>query len=140
MQPCASLDLRAWQRQVAVWFEPASLQALLLRSGTDTERIAIDWLSKGGKRWRPLLSLCVHQALRPSAAPAIPAPLIKLAVAVECFHKASLVHDDIEDEDASRYGEPTLHCQHGVAVALNVGDLLIGEGYRLIAASGASAE
>ena len=140
VQPCASLDLRAWQRQVAVWFEPASLQALLLRSGTDTEHIAIDWLSKGGKRWRPLLSLCVHQALRPSAALAIPEPLSRLAVAVECFHKASLVHDDIEDEDASRYGEPTLHCQHGVAVALNVGDLLIGEGYRLIAESGAAAE
>ena len=66
-------------------------------------------------------------------------PLIQLAVAVECFHKASLIHDDIEDEDASRYDAPTLHCQHGVAVALNVGDLLIGEGYRLIAECGASA-
>jgi len=29
----------------------------------------------------------------------------KLAVAVECFHKASLIHDDIEDDDAERYGE-----------------------------------
>ena len=36
-----------------------------------------------------------------------------------------------------RYGERTLHEEHGVAVALNVGDLLIGEGYRLIAESGA---
>jgi geranylgeranyl diphosphate synthase, type II len=59
---------------------------------------------------------------------------------VECFHKASLIHDDIEDEDATRYGEPTLHAEHGVAVALNVGDLLIGEGYRLLAAAGISAE
>lgn len=57
----------------------------------------------------------------------------KLAIAVECFHKASLIHDDIEDNDAQRYGEPALHTEHGVAIALNVGDLLIGEGYRLIA-------
>ena len=59
--------------------------------------------------------------------------LRKICVAVECFHKASLVHDDIEDDDALRYGEKTLHEQHGVPVALNVGDLLLGEGYRLIA-------
>ena len=37
-------------------------------------------------------------------------------------------------------GEPTLHRIHGVAKALNVGDLLLGEGYRLIADSGAAPE
>ena len=63
----------------------------------------------------------------------LPEDLRKVAVAVECFHKASLIHDDIEDNDALRYGEKTLHEEHGVAVALNVGDLLIGEGYRLLA-------
>ncbi len=61
----------------------------------------------------------------------------RLAIAVECFHKASLVHDDIEDDDDERYGEPTLHADHGVPVALNCGDLLVGEGYRLIAESDA---
>jgi geranylgeranyl pyrophosphate synthase len=139
-RPHTPLDLHAWQRQVAAWFEPARLQALLCRSGTETERIAIDWMSKGGKRWRPMLSLCVRQVLQPGAAPEALDPLIKLAVAVECFHKASLVHDDIEDDDAFRYDGPALHCQYGVAIALNVGDLLIGEGYRLIAESGVSAE
>jgi len=63
-----------------------------------------------------------------------------VAVAIECFHKASLIHDDIEDEDTERYGEKTLHEEYGVAVALNVGDLLIGEGYRLIADTTVSAE
>jgi geranylgeranyl pyrophosphate synthase len=51
---------------------------------------------------------------------------------VECFHKASLIHDDIEDNDSLRYGEPTLHETYGVPFALNVGDFLLGEGYRLI--------
>jgi geranylgeranyl diphosphate synthase, type II len=46
------------------------------------------------------------------------------------------VHDDIEDNDDQRYGEPTLHSAHGVAIALNAGDLLIGEGYRLLASAG----
>ena len=54
-------------------------------------------------------------------------------MAVECFHKASLVHDDIEDNDAQRYGEATLHEEHSMPVALNAGDMLIGEGYRLLA-------
>ena len=52
---------------------------------------------------------------------------------MECFHKASLIHDDIEDGDALRYGENALHVEYGLPVALNAGDLLIGEGYRLLA-------
>ena len=50
-----------------------------------------------------------------------PFGLKKLAIAVECFHKASFVHDDIEDADDLRYGERTLHAEHGIPVALNVG-------------------
>jgi geranylgeranyl pyrophosphate synthase len=63
-----------------------------------------------------------------------------VAVAVECFHKASLVHDDIEDDDDRRYGREALHAEHGIPVALNVGDLLVGEGYRLLAACDAPAD
>jgi geranylgeranyl pyrophosphate synthase len=39
-----------------------------------------------------------------------------------------------------RYGEKTLHTEHGLPVALNVGDLLIGEGYRLLASNRFPAE
>jgi geranylgeranyl pyrophosphate synthase len=90
---------------------------------------------KDGKRWRPFLAACAYRAVN-SEGP-LPDGLKKLAVAVECFHKASLVHDDIEDGDDTRYGDKTVHAEHGVPVALNVGDLLLGEGYRLIAESGA---
>ena len=54
------------------------------------------------------------------------------AVAIEVFHKASLVHDDIEDDDAMRYGRATLHVERGVPAAINVGDHLLGVGYRII--------
>ena len=130
-------DIHALHREVAGWFTPDYLKSLLGPSGSATEAIATEWMSKGGKRWRPLLAIGVYRALC-QGSELSPATLQRLAVAIECFHKASLIHDDIEDEDEARYGEPALHRQHGVAVALNVGDLLIGEGYRLIAESGAS--
>jgi geranylgeranyl pyrophosphate synthase len=57
----------------------------------------------------------------------------RTALAIEAFHKASLVHDDIEDEDTFRYGRETLHRRYGVPVAINVGDYLLGLGYRLVA-------
>jgi geranylgeranyl pyrophosphate synthase len=97
-------------------------------------------LLRAGKRWRPFLVVAAFQALRPDPGAPFPEDLKKIAVAVECFHKASLVHDDIEDNDAWRYGEQTLHESHGLPIALNVGDLLIGEGYRLIGDSIASPE
>jgi len=46
------------------------------------------------------------------------------AVAIELLHNALLIHDDIEDESEERRGQPTLHVQHGVPLALNVGDAL----------------
>jgi geranylgeranyl pyrophosphate synthase len=62
----------------------------------------------------------------------LPDTVRRAALAIETFHKASLVHDDIEDDDTFRYGRETLHRQHGVATAINVGDYLIGLGYRLV--------
>jgi geranylgeranyl pyrophosphate synthase len=106
----------------------------------ETERIARDWLMRAGKRWRPFLAVAAFRALGSSSNGMLPEDIRKIAVAVECFHKASLIHDDIEDNDAIRYGEKTLHAEHGVPVALNVGDLLIGEGYRLIGECKVSAE
>jgi geranylgeranyl diphosphate synthase type II len=134
------LDLDALRREVQTWFEPAALREVLGPEEGETDRIARDWLARAGKRWRPFLTVCVWKALQEDPEAAIPESLRKLAVGVECFHKASLIHDDIEDDDAERYGENALHVEHGVAVALNCGDLLLGEGYRLIAASGAAPE
>src|SRR5438309_9699032 len=128
------LDLGALRDEVEFWFGPASLDLILGNAEGETERIARDWLKRAGKRWRPFLTVSAYQALRKDTGGALPNDIRKIAVAVECFHKASLIHDDIEDNDSMRYGEKTLHEEHGIAVALNVGDLLIGEGYRLIAA------
>lgn len=132
------LDLDALRTEVDTWFTPAALEATLGPAEGEADRVARAWLAADGKRWRPFLTACAYKALQDEADRPLPASLRTAAVAVECFHKASLVHDDIEDGDDYRYGHETLHLQHGVPVALNVGDLLLGEGYRLLAACGAA--
>ena len=91
---------------------------------------AVRALSAHGKHYRPKITAGCWSALTASA-PDLPDYLEPVALAVECFHKASLIHDDIEDEDAERYGEPACHVRLGLAPALNLGDYLIGLGYRL---------
>jgi geranylgeranyl diphosphate synthase type II len=127
------LDLDAIRSQVESWFSPDELDQHLGATGHETDRIAREWLSGSGKRWRPFLTACAYIALRADADGPVPEAVRQIAIAVECFHKASLIHDDIEDGDQSRYGEKTLHERYGVPIALNVGDFLLGEGYRLLA-------
>ena len=134
------LDLDGIRREVQGWFEAASLDRLMGPAEDETGRIARDWLIKAGKRWRPFLTACAYVALRDDPQAEIGDQVRRAAVAVECFHKASLIHDDIEDADETRYGDAALHETHGQAVAINVGDYLIGEGYRLLAAIDAPAE
>lgn len=102
------------------------------------ESIAYDWLMQGGKRSRPFITLATYDALTGGKG-TLNAEELQLtdsvkraALAIETFHKASLVHDDIEDDDTFRYGRETLHRQYGVGTAINVGDYLIGLGYRLV--------
>jgi geranylgeranyl pyrophosphate synthase len=127
------MDLDGLRKEVDTWFTADSLAETLGPAEGETDLLAREWLGRAGKRWRPFLSVCAWKALQDDPDAALPADLRKVALAVECFHKASLIHDDIEDQDAQRYGEPTLHAEYGVPVALNVGDLLLGEGYRLLA-------
>jgi len=106
-----------------------------------TEAIAYDFLAKGGKHSRPFITLSVFDALtegRGTLADGaeflseLPDHVRRTALSIETFHKASLVHDDIEDNDKFRYGDETVHQRHGTPTAINVGDYLIGLGYRLV--------
>ena len=130
--PNTLTDERQWREltaRVASWFSPEALARITGGGASATERYGCEWLLIGGKRWRPLLTAAIYRASVEGPIDAI-APA---AVAVECFHKASLIHDDIEDDDNERYGVATVHARYGVPMAINVGDWLIGEGYRLLA-------
>jgi geranylgeranyl diphosphate synthase type II len=129
------LDLGGLHDRVRTWFDRAELDRLMGPPEGHAETVARDWLAGDGNRWRPFLAAAVFEALAGDGT-AHPDVDRRIAIAVECFHKASLVHDDIEDGDLERYGRPTLCGEHGVPIACNVGDVLIGEGYRLLAESG----
>jgi octaprenyl-diphosphate synthase len=77
-----------------------------------------DLLSRGGKRWRPLLMTLVCEALGGGDAAL---PLVPL---VEFCHNASLIHDDIEDHSDERRGKPAVHIIYGEDTAINSGSFL----------------
>lgn len=82
--------------------------------------LAAEHLATGGKRMRArlCLELCAALGVDERAA-------IGWAAAVEMLHNATLVHDDIQDGDAVRRGQPTVWARHGVPQAINTGDLML---------------
>jgi geranylgeranyl diphosphate synthase type II len=78
-----------------------------------------DYPTRPGKGLRPALCIASCRAFGGRVE-----QVLLSAVAVECFHNAFLVHDDIEDGSEHRRGAPTLHASHGVPIAVNVGDAL----------------
>lgn len=118
-------------------------EALLWREGAPapldaTAVFAADFVGRGGKFLRPFVTLAAHDAVVSAGrgvGTAVPTRRASraAAVAIEVFHKASLIHDDIEDADGRRYGRSTLHEETGVPSAINTGDSLVGLGYRIVA-------
>jgi geranylgeranyl pyrophosphate synthase len=109
-----------------------------------TEALGLDFVSRGGKYSRPFMTLATYDALTggqatlsdgPQVIAAYSDAMLRAAMSIEMFHKASLVHDDIEDDDGFRYGHATMHRKYGLATAINVGDYLIGLGYRMVSRS-----
>ncbi|RME71157.1 MAG: polyprenyl synthetase family protein [Verrucomicrobia bacterium] len=86
-------------------------------------------MQAGGKRLRPALTLAVADLFDRRAA-AMPA-----AIAIECIHTYSLIHDDLPamDNDDLRRGRPTAHRQFDEATAILAGDALLTYAFELIA-------
>lgn len=123
------LNLHNLKDKTAALFTEDNITDLLNLSGSTTDQLVLETLLAGGKRIRPMLAVLTYEMFCSQPSSQI---MEHLALSVECFHKASLIHDDIEDNDSIRYGKETIHTQYGIPVAINLGDLLIGEGYRLI--------
>jgi octaprenyl-diphosphate synthase len=77
-----------------------------------------DLVSRGGKRWRPLLSVLICENLGGSDAALALVPLVELP------HNASLIHDDIEDNSEERRGKAAAHILYGTDTAINAGCFL----------------
>jgi len=112
-----------------------------------TEALALDFVRRGGKYSRPFITLATYDALTTGRATLKEGPeviaeytdaVLRAVMSIEMFHKASLLHDDIEDDDGYRYGQPTMHQRYGLSTAINVGDYLIGLGYRMVSRDAAT--
>ena len=95
------------------------------RRGAGPERLvdAIRYaLLGGGKRLRPALVLATCQAHGGDVSDG--ALAMRYALAMECVHTYSLVHDDLPamDDDDLRRGRPTVHKAFDEATAVLVGD------------------
>jgi geranylgeranyl diphosphate synthase, type II len=90
-------------------------------------------MQAGGKRLRPVLVLAACDLFgKARAADPLPA-----AVAVECVHTYSLVHDDLPcmDNDSLRRGRPTAHMAFDEATALLAGDALLTRAFAILSES-----
>jgi geranylgeranyl diphosphate synthase type I len=73
-----------------------------------------------GKRHRPLICLLACEAVGGDPKRAWPS-----AAAIEHFHTAALIHDDIEDASLTRRDQACMHITEGVGLAINAGDLAL---------------
>ncbi|MBQ3235597.1 MAG: polyprenyl synthetase family protein [Clostridia bacterium] len=101
-----------------------------LNSSNETLKDAMVYsLTVGGKRIRPVIMLAVAELLCVDLNKVLP-----FAVAIECIHTYSLIHDDLPamDNDDLRRGKPTNHKVFGEAMAILAGDALLNYAYELI--------
>lgn len=92
-------------------------------------------LDAGGKRIRPILMLAAAEAVS-GPSDVLTKTVLPFACALEMIHTFSLVHDDLPcmDDDDLRRGVPTNHKVFGEAIAVLVGDGLLAEAFRIMAA------
>jgi len=111
----------------------AALDALLPKAQGEESRLveAIRYAAlSGGKRLRPFFTLEAGRIFD-----ADEGALMRVAVAIECVHTYSLIHDDLPcmDDDDLRRGRPTLHRAFDEATALLAGDALLTFAFEVLA-------
>lgn len=86
--------------------------------------------STGGKRLRPMMFLEAYKLSGKKIDDSVKA----FAVAIECLHQYTLVHDDLPcmDNDDYRRGKPTCHKMFGEANAVLTGDALMNLAFTLM--------
>ena len=120
--------LAAWARG----FEPRLAEALTTGDAAAATLVeAMQYSAQsGGKRVRPFIVTRICELCGGTTGMAAPA-----AVAIECVHAFSLVHDDLPamDDDDLRRGRPTCHKAYGEAVAILAGDALLALAFEILA-------
>jgi len=108
------------------------VEQLLPSASTRPERLhaAMRYsMEAGGKRIRPVLVIAASELFPSQADP------LAAAVAIECLHTYTLIHDDLPSIDDSdlRRGRPSCHIQFNEATAVLAGDSLLTYAFQLLA-------
>ena len=109
-------------------FVEDQLQAVFSKADGLIQQTCISLMQSGGKRIRPLLTLYSGMCFAP-----LNPLMIQAAVAAELIHMASLIHDDVIDESATRRGTPTINSLYGDHAAILTGDYLFAEAFNILA-------
>lgn len=109
---------QAWMKPLMQLIEEATEESS--PSGTSLLEMVQYHLSTGGKRLRALLPIAIAEALDVD-----PNRILGFAAGCEMLHNATLVHDDLQDGDRVRRGEPTVWVKWDEARAINLGDAML---------------
>lgn len=105
-------------------------ELILSKAGSNVTMIpevANHLISSGGKRLRPMLTLAAARMFGYAGE-----GHVKLAMAVEFMHTATLLHDDVVDESGMRRGKKTARMIWGNQASVLVGDFLLGQAFRVM--------
>ena len=97
------------------------------------EQVGSLTLTGGGKRLRPAL---VHLSALATGRTFDPNRAVMLGAAIEMVHMATLVHDDVLDDAATRRGNPTAFSVCGATASILGGDVLLAKAMALLAEDG----
>jgi geranylgeranyl diphosphate synthase type I len=80
-----------------------------------------EFIARGGKRVRPAMAMLACEAVGGE-----PLKALSSGCAIEFFHAAALIHDDIMDASVLRRDQRCAHIIHGTPLAINAGDYALG--------------
>jgi len=120
----ADLKTRFESLRAAWWPSVQTLMYEVMQDSSPEQSLLLQMsdyhLKTGGKRLRAILPLLIAQALGTD-----PSRIVPFGAACEMLHNASLVHDDLQDGDSARRGQPTVWKKFGSPQAVNLGDAMI---------------
>ena len=97
------------------------------------ERVVRHTLDAGGKRLRPAFVWLAARAVDPGVSAD---RLHRLGACMEMVHMATLIHDDVVDNSATRRGKPTAGIAFGNTASILTGDVLLAKAMQILADDG----
>ncbi len=122
----------SFEKAAERWLEP--LEQRMREAFKDQgllEEMASYHLETGGKRVRGLMPMWLVSNMGGAGRGAL-----DVGAAFELFHNATLVHDDLQDEDEVRRGKPTIWKRWGAPQAINLGDAMYFYAYDCLQSPG----